>query len=82
MRRQAFTRDLSLPGWDGASRWGYDAVLECYWVELRSPGRSQASLPDLAIGPEHLLTTLSGLARAMAFAAEVDDSDAYLALTA
>ena len=82
MRRADFSRKLDLPGWDGASRWGYDAELECYWAEIRSGGRSSACEPDRRVGPEHLVATVGGLARAVAFAADVDDSEAYLALTA
>lgn len=86
--RPAFSRALDLPGWDGGSTWGYDAELECYWVELRrgsatpSVGAVRQGDASLRIGPEHLITTVPGLARAMAFAVEVADVEAYLALTA
>lgn len=126
-RRVGFVRDVALRGWAGAT-WGYDAVLECYWVELkhgpgdvgttgsdrttgrdRTPGRDRttevagptgrAGVTEsrwtggegshvaqegavVRIGPEHLITTVTGLARALAEAAGLDDVEAYLALTA
>ena len=80
--RAAFSRGLHMAGWDGGSTWGYDAELECYWVELCRGGGGPRDEAPLRIGPEHLISTVSGLARAMAFAASVADVDAYLALTA
>ena len=82
MERPAFARELDLTGWEGGSTWGYDSVLECYWAELRRSGVGSEAEPHLRIGPEHLISTMSGLARAVAFAVEVADVDAYLALTA
>ena len=79
-RRDAFACDLALPGWSERSAWGYDAVLECFWVELWRDGDDAG--PAVRISPEHLISTMSGLARAMAFAVEVGDDEAYLALTA
>jgi hypothetical protein len=90
--RGAFARHLRLAGWSDASRWGYDPVLECYWAELwpvEAHGSCDVARPDVAgpggdvhIGPEHLIGTVTGLARAVAFAVEVADRDVYLALTA
>lgn len=74
--RAAFERAARVPGWD-ASRWGYDAVLECFWAELARPGGEV-----VRIGPEHLLTTVPALARAVALRARLDWTAAYLALTA
>ncbi|NTW39135.1 MAG: hypothetical protein HGA44_04480 [Cellulomonadaceae bacterium] len=78
--REPFSRGVVLPGWSDRSRWGYDAVLECYWVEMR--GAAGAGTPPVRIGSEHLLTTIAALARALARAADVEDADAFLALTA
>ena len=80
--RLPFRRPVRLEGWSTGSAWGYDPVLECYWAELvRVP--DAAAVPDVVrIGPEHLLTTVTGLARAVAFATGAGDGDAYLALTA
>ena len=79
--RAGFARGLSLAGWDGGSTWGYDAVLECYWADLRRAGDASGDEASLVIGPEHLISTITGLARAVAFAVEVADVEAYLALT-
>ena len=79
-RGGAFSRALVLPGWAGASAWGYDPVLEGYWVELWD-GDDVAG-PGLRIGAEHLIGTVSGLARALAHELELDAVEAYLALTA
>lgn len=82
-RRGPFARGLVLSGWSERSAWGYDPVLECYWAELwRDAGPEPDLTPDVRIGPEHLITTVTGLARVMAFTAEVADEAAYLALTA
>jgi len=81
-RRRSFERRLVLAGWSGRSAWGYDAVFECYWVEL-VPGDGPA--PDrgaVRIGPEGLILTLGGLARVVARAADVPPDEAFLALTA
>lgn len=77
-RRQAFARGVALPGWSAGSRWGYDAVLECYWADLLP----DEGVQDVRIGPEHLLGTMSGLARAVALRLGVRDDDVFLALTA
>lgn len=74
--RTAFERPARVPGWD-ASRWGYDVRLECFWAELARPGGDV-----VRIGPEHLLTTVPALARAVADRARLDWTAAYLALTA
>ena len=78
LRREAFARGVALPGWSAGSRWGYDAVLECYWADLLPDDGA----PDVQIGPEHLLSTVTGLARAVAVRLGVGDDDVYLALTA
>ena len=80
--RRAFERDLVLAGWAPWSRWGYDDVLECYWARLWRPARPASEEPDAVIGPEHLVGTVSGLARAVAWEAQVTDTEAYLALIA
>ena len=79
--RAPFRRPVRLEGWAAGSAWGYDAVLECYWAEL-VPVHDTACAEVVRIGPEHLLTTVTGLARAVAFATGAGDTDAYLALTA
>lgn len=74
--RAPFERVARVPGFAG-SRWGYDGVLECFWAELVAPGGEV-----VRIGPEHLLTTVPALARAVAHRGHVDPAQAYLALTA
>lgn len=74
--RSPFERVALVPGW-AAARWGYDGVLECFWAELVDP-RGEV----VRIGPEHLLTTVTALARALALSARVPEEEAYLALTA
>lgn len=76
-RAQPFARPLPLPGWTPSS-WGYDPDLECFWAELRPDGGAD----PVRIGPAHLITTVGGLARAVARCARVRDAEAYLALTA
>jgi hypothetical protein len=71
-----FAHVLTLAGWSG--RWGYDAVLECYWAELWPPDGDG----HLLIGAEHLVPTMSGLARAVSVRSGVPDVEAYLAMTA
>jgi hypothetical protein len=71
-----FVHALTLPGWSG--RWGYDALLECYWAELWPPDGAGR----LLISSEHLVPTMSGLARAVSARAGVPHVDAYLAMTA
>lgn len=75
-RAEPFVRRLPLAGWSPSS-WGYDPSLECFWAELR-PDDGAA---PLRIGPDHLIVTLPGLARAVARTARVPDAAAYLALT-
>ncbi len=74
--RASFVRPARVPGW-AASRWGYDVTLECFWAELVAEGGEV-----VRIGPEHLLTTVPALARAVALRGHVGEADAYLALTA
>ena len=81
-RRRSFERDLPLAGWSGRSAWGYDAVFECYWVELVPAEGPAAHGAGMRIGPEGLILTLGGLARAVARAADVAPEEAFLALTA
>lgn len=76
VRGHAFVRDGVLPGW--SARWGFDPVLEGYWAELLRDGGG----PAVRISADHLITTVAGLARAVAFATAVPDTEAYLALTA
>lgn len=75
-----FVRALELTGWSARSVWGYDPDLECYWAELWRVDSDPA--PLARVGVEHLITTVAGLAGAMATVAPVRDDDAYLALTA
>ena len=75
--RRPFTRSFLLPGREPGS-WGFDGVLECYWAELPAPAGGGA----VRVGPEHLLTTVPALARALAREAGAGDLDVYLALTA
>ena len=89
LARRPFDRHIDLPGWSPASRWGYDAVLECFWAELLADESDGAAVRigaaqngAVRIGAEHLIPTLTGLARAVAFAAEIGDGEVYLALTA
>ena len=78
-RSRPFVRPLTLPGWSPSS-WGYDARLECFWAELRPEQAGGAGV--LRIGPDHLITTVPGLARALARTAGVQQAAAYRALTA
>lgn len=75
--RTPFERPIAVPGWP-ASRWGYDVALECFWAELGDGPAGHV----VRIGPEHLLTTVPALARAVGHVAGVDGDVAYLALTA
>ena len=74
--REAFRRELALPGWSTGSTWGYDEVFESYWADLRGPAGRRV------IGPEGLLVTLSGLSAGVAREASCADGDVYVALTA
>lgn len=78
-RTTPFERPLVLAGWAPGSRWGFDPGLECYWVELAPRAGSGTAV---RVGPEHLITTLDGLARALARVAGAQPTEAYLALTA
>lgn len=78
-RSTAFVRPLSLAGWAAGSRWGFDPALECYWAELTP---STAGAAPVRIGPEHLISTVDGLSRAVARAGRLCAEDAFLALTA
>ncbi|HWS57757.1 MAG TPA: hypothetical protein VN257_04400 [Actinotalea sp.] len=94
-RRAPFTRALPLEGWSGRSRWGYDAVYECYWVELwplgaapegdaagDAAGGASDEAGPVRIGPERLIASIGTLAGVLARSAEVGPDEAYLALTA
>ncbi|GGB93640.1 UbiA family prenyltransferase [Cellulomonas carbonis] len=76
--RTAFDREVTRAGWSAGSRWGYDAELECYWAELWPEGAAE----PVVVGAGHLITTLPGLARALAHAGHLAEGDALLALTA
>ena len=85
-RTGRFVRVLDLPGWS-PSTWGYDPALESYWAELRPAGPARPDEHRAATGPvlisrDHLITTLPGLARAVARTAHVPAAAAFLALTA
>jgi hypothetical protein len=75
----AFERALDLPGWSSRSTWGYDASLECFWAEVWR-GDDDAE-PEVRIAADHLLPTVTGLARAVAGAVGVHEVEAFLALT-
>lgn len=76
----AFEHGLALPGWSPRSSWGYDATLECFWAELwRADDDAE---PSVRIAPDHLVPTVTGLARAVGLTLGVRDVEAYLALTA
>lgn len=76
--RGSFARPFALAGWSGRSAWGYDAVFECYWVELWPAAAGGV----VRIGPERLIGTIGGLARVVARVVDVPADDAFLALTA
>ena len=80
-RAERFERRLALPGWSPSS-WGYDPTLECFWAELRPEADAGPAGASVLISRDHLITTLPGLARAVARSARVPDVAAYLALTA
>lgn len=84
LRAERFERSLSLPGWS-PSTWGYDPALESFWAELRpdpAVGASESARGAVLISRDHLITTLPGLARAVARSARVADAAALRALTA
>jgi len=69
-----------LPGWSARSGWGFDSELECFWAEL---WRTDADAgPAVRVAPDHLVPTVTGLARAVGFAAGLPPGDALVALTA
>lgn len=75
-----FRHGMALPGWSGRSSWGFDVELECFWAEL---WRAEADVePTVRIAREHLVPTVTGLARALGAAAGVPAEEAFLALTA
>lgn len=83
-RADRFERPLPLPGWS-PSTWGYDPALESFWAELRPDATAGGADPPAAavlISRDHLITTLPGLARAVARSARVADVAALRALTA
>lgn len=80
-RAERFERRLALPGWS-PSTWGYDPALESFWAELRPSGSGDRDGGSVLISRDHLITTLPGLARAVARTARVPDAAALLALTA
>lgn len=84
-RAERFERSLALPGWS-PSTWGYDPALESFWAELRPDPAVDASAGPargaVLISRDHLITTLPGLARAVARSARVADEAALRALTA
>ncbi len=75
-----FARSIALPGWSSRSAWGFDAELECFWAELWREDADER--PAVRIGAEHLVPTVTGLARAVAGAAGLPPEEAFLALTA
>lgn len=79
MRAKAFKHDVDLPGWSEQSTWGYDELLECYWVRLwRDEDRFDE--PRIWISSYHLIPTVSALARVMAGLIGMGQNEAYLAL--
>lgn len=74
-----FARTIALEGWSPRSAWGFDAELECFWVELWRDGEVE---PAVHIGAEHLVPTVPVLARAVARVAGLRPEAAFLALTA
>lgn len=80
-RGERFVRPLVLPGWSPSS-WGYDPALECFWAELHPDDAAGSGRSSVLISRDHLITTLPGLARAVARTARVPDETALLALTA
>ena len=69
--------DLRGPGISDGSRWGYDAVLECWWAEVVADDGAV-----VRIDAEHLIPTVDGLARALAWRLARSADDLYLVLTA
>lgn len=74
-RRAPFVRQLVLRGWRSSS-WGYDPTLECFWAHLCADDER-----TVRIEARHLISTVPGLARAVARTAQVPPAEAYLALT-
>ena len=55
--------------------WGYHQALESYWAEVpRGPGRG------VVVGPEHLVPTITALARVIAARAGLGADDVLVAL--
>lgn len=75
-----FAHALALDGWSARSSWGFNPELECYWAELWRADTDRG--PAVRIGVEHLVTTVDGLAAALALAGRMPGADAFLALTA
>ncbi|EYR63160.1 hypothetical protein N866_02495 [Actinotalea ferrariae CF5-4] len=77
-RRDPVSRRLDLPGWSPRSRWGWDPLLECFWAELVpcSPDHDVLDVPR-----EHLLPTLTALARVLAARSGTDEGVVFVALT-
>lgn len=57
--------------------WGYDHALECFWAEVTLPGGRGV----VRVGVEHLVPTLTGLARVLAGRLGVASDDVFVALT-
>ena len=77
---EPFAYALVLDGWSDRSVWGYSPELECYWAELWRLDTDRS--PAVRIGVEHLVTTVNGLAGAIALAGRMPGAEAFLALTA
>ncbi len=57
-----------------AATWGYHGSLESYWAEVPRGGRG------LVVGPEHLVPTITALARVIAAGAGLAADDVLVAL--
>lgn len=57
--------------------WGYDHAFECFWAEVALPGGRGV----VRVGVEHLVPTLTGLARVLAARLGVASDDVFVALT-
>lgn len=77
-RRARLSRRLPLPGWSARSCWGWDPSLECFWARLvpTTPGGR-----TIEVSPDHLVPTLTSLARALAVPAGLDPAAVYVVLT-
>lgn len=56
--------------------WGYHAPLESYWASVVGSTPAQ----DVAVGPEHLVPTITGLARAVGSRLGIAADDVLVAL--